>query len=113
MPDAVANQIAAGEVVQRPANAVKELLENSLDAGATKISLLIRDGGITSIQVIDNGKGMSEMDVRLCWERYATSKIKKVEDLFQLQTYGFRGEAMASIAAVSQEPKMSGPNIFE
>ena len=102
LPDAVANQIAAGEVVQRPANAVKELLENSLDAGATKISLLIRDGGITSIQVIDNGKGMSEMDVRLCWERYATSKIKKVEDLFQLQTYGFRGEAMASIAAVSQ-----------
>lgn len=102
MPDAVANQIAAGEVVQRPANAVKELLENSLDAGASKITLLIKDGGSTSIQVIDNGKGMSEMDARLCWERHATSKIRKADDLFKLKTYGFRGEAMASIAAVSQ-----------
>ncbi len=102
LPDAVANQIAAGEVVQRPANAVKELLENSLDAKATSISLLIRDGGITSIQVVDNGKGMSEFDARLCWERHATSKIRKAEDLFALDTYGFRGEAMASIAAVAQ-----------
>ena len=102
MPDAVANQIAAGEVVQRPANAVKELLENSLDAGATKITLLVKDGGSTLMQVIDNGKGMSEMDARLCWERHATSKIRKAEDLFKLNTYGFRGEAMASIAAVSQ-----------
>ena len=102
LPDAVANQIAAGEVVQRPANAVKELLENSLDAGATKITLLVKDGGSTLMQVIDNGKGMSEMDARLCWERHATSKIRKAEDLFKLDTYGFRGEAMASIAAVSQ-----------
>lgn len=102
MSDAVANQIAAGEVVQRPANAIKELLENSLDAGATKIQVLIKDGGSTLMQVIDNGKGMSETDVRLCWERHATSKIQKAEDLFQLQTYGFRGEAMASIAAVAQ-----------
>lgn len=102
LPDAVANQIAAGEVVQRPANAVKELLENSLDAKATSIFLLIRDGGITSIQVVDNGKGMSEFDARLCWERHATSKIRKAEDLFALDTYGFRGEAMASIAAVAQ-----------
>ena len=102
LPDAVANQIAAGEVVQRPANAVKELLENSLDAGATKIALFVKDGGSTLMQVIDNGKGMSEMDARLCWERHATSKIRKAEDLFTLNTYGFRGEAMASIAAVSQ-----------
>ena len=102
LPDAVANQIAAGEVVQRPANAVKELLENSLDAGATKITLLVKDGGSTLMQVIDNGKGMSEMDARLCWERHATSKIRTAEDLFKLNTYGFRGEAMASIAAVSQ-----------
>jgi len=102
LSDAVANQIAAGEVVQRPANAIKELLENSLDAGASKIQVLIKDGGSTLMQVIDNGKGMSEMDARLCWERHATSKIRKAEDLFKLDTYGFRGEAMASIAAVSQ-----------
>lgn len=88
--------------MQRPANAVKELLENSLDAGATKITLLVKDGGSTLMQVIDNGKGMSEMDARLCWERHATSKIRTAEDLFKLNTYGFRGEAMASIAAVSQ-----------
>ena len=82
--------------------AIKELLENSLDAGATKITLLVKDGGSTLMQVIDNGKGMSETDVRLCWERHATSKIQKAEDLFRLNTYGFRGEAMASIAAVAQ-----------
>lgn len=102
LTDAVANQIAAGEVVQRPSSAVKELLENSLDAGSTQIKLLIKDGGSTLIQVIDNGKGMSETDARMCWERHATSKIRKAEDLFDLSTYGFRGEAMASIAAVAQ-----------
>lgn len=102
LSDAVANQIAAGEVVQRPSSIVKELLENSIDAGATHIKLLIKDGGSTLVQVIDNGKGMSETDARLCWERHATSKIRKAEDLFQLNTYGFRGEAMASIAAVAQ-----------
>lgn len=102
LPDSVANQIAAGEVVQRPASAVKELLENCLDAGATDIRLLIKDGGSTLIQVIDNGRGMSETDARLCWERHATSKISKAQDLFSLNTYGFRGEALASIAAVAQ-----------
>lgn len=102
LTDAVANQIAAGEVVQRPASIVKELLENSIDAGATHIKLLIKDGGSTLVQVIDNGKGMSETDARLCWERHATSKINRAEDLFTLHTYGFRGEAMASIAAVAQ-----------
>lgn len=102
LSDAVANQIAAGEVVQRPSSAVKELLENSIDAGATEIKLLIKDGGSTLMQVIDNGKGMSETDARLCWERHATSKIRKAQDLFSLNTYGFRGEALASIAAVAQ-----------
>ncbi len=102
LSDAVANQIAAGEVVQRPCSIVKELLENSIDAGATHIKLLIKDGGNTLVQVIDNGKGMSETDARLCWERHATSKINRAEDLFSLNTYGFRGEAMASIAAVAQ-----------
>ncbi len=102
LPDSVANQIAAGEVVQRPASAVKELLENCLDAGATEIRLLIKDGGSTLIQVIDNGRGMSETDARMCWERHATSKISRAQDLFSLKTYGFRGEALASIAAVAQ-----------
>lgn len=102
LTDAVANQIAAGEVVQRPSSAVKELLENSIDAGADQIKLLIKDGGSTLIQVIDNGKGMSEIDARMCWERHATSKIRKAQDLFALNTYGFRGEALASIAAVAQ-----------
>jgi DNA mismatch repair protein MutL len=102
LTDAVANQIAAGEVVQRPASIVKELLENSIDAGATEIKLLIKDGGSTLVQVIDNGKGMSETDARLCWERHATSKIRKAEDLFTLKTYGFRGEALASIASIAQ-----------
>ena len=102
LPESIANQIAAGEVVQRPASVVKELLENSLDAGADKIQLYIRDAGTTFIQVKDNGKGMSETDARMCWERHATSKIKKADDLFKLTTFGFRGEALASIAAVSQ-----------
>jgi len=102
LPDAVANQIAAGEVVQRPASAVKELLENAVDAGAERIHLLIKNAGKTLIQVIDDGEGMSETDARLSLERHATSKIKKVEDLFSLKTMGFRGEAVPSIAAVAQ-----------
>ena len=101
LPDHVANQIAAGEVVQRPASVVKELLENAIDAGATDIKLIVKDAGKTLIQVIDNGLGMSVTDARLCFERHATSKIKEAEDLFNLNTKGFRGEAMASIAAVA------------
>ena len=99
LPDHVANQIAAGEVVQRPASVVKELLENAVDAGATSIKLVVKDAGKTLIQVTDNGKGMNEIDARMCFERHATSKIALAEDLFQLQTKGFRGEALASIAA--------------
>ena len=102
LPDAVANQIAAGEVIQRPASAVKELLENAIDAGADHISLVIKDAGKTLIQVIDNGFGMSETDARLSFERHATSKIKCADDLFKLNTKGFRGEALASIAAIAQ-----------
>lgn len=102
LPDSVANQIAAGEVVQRPASVVKELLENSVDAGATQIDLYITDAGKTAIQVVDNGKGMSETDARLAFERHATSKISNALDLFNLHTMGFRGEALASIAAVAQ-----------
>lgn len=102
LPDSVANQIAAGEVIQRPASAVKELLENSIDAGSTKIQLVIEDAGKTLIQVIDNGKGMTENDARMCFERHATSKIESAEQLFAIKTKGFRGEAMASIAAVAQ-----------
>jgi len=102
LPDSIANQIAAGEVVQRPASAVKELLENSIDAGAKKIQLIIRDAGKQLIQIIDDGVGMSETDARMSLERHATSKIKNAEDLFRLRTMGFRGEALASIAAVSQ-----------
>lgn len=101
LPDHVANQIAAGEVVQRPASVVKELLENSVDAGATEIKLIVKDAGKTLIQVIDNGKGMSVTDARLCFERHATSKIRHAEDLFALHTKGFRGEALASIAAIA------------
>jgi len=101
LPDHVANQIAAGEVVQRPASVVKELLENAIDADATQIKLLIKNAGKTLIQVIDNGKGMSATDARLCFERHATSKIKSADDLFALNTKGFRGEAMASIAAIA------------
>ncbi|MFZ5551993.1 MAG: DNA mismatch repair endonuclease MutL [Bacteroidota bacterium] len=102
LPDSVANQIAAGEVVQRPASAVKELLENSIDAGATKIQLIVKDAGRSLIQVIDNGSGMSETDARMSFERHATSKIKTADDLFNIRTKGFRGEALASIAAVAQ-----------
>jgi DNA mismatch repair protein MutL len=102
LPDNIANQIAAGEVIQRPASAVKELLENAVDAGATEINLIINDAGKALIQVIDNGKGMSETDARMAFERHATSKIKNIEDLFKIKTMGFRGEALASIAAVAQ-----------
>lgn len=102
LPDSVANQIAAGEVIQRPASVIKELVENSIDAGATNINVVCVDSGRTSIQVIDNGKGMSETDARLSFERHATSKIRQAEDLFNLHTMGFRGEALASIAAVAQ-----------
>lgn len=101
LPDNVANQIAAGEVVQRPAAAIKELIENAIDAGADKIQLIIKDAGKSLIQVIDNGCGMSVTDARLCFERHATSKIRKAEDLFAIRTMGFRGEAMASIAAIA------------
>jgi len=101
LPDHVANQIAAGEVIQRPASAVKELLENAVDAGATDIQLIIRDAGKTLIQIIDNGSGMSFNDARLCFERHATSKIHCADDLFNLHTKGFRGEALASIAAIA------------
>lgn len=102
LPDSIANQIAAGEVVQRPASAVKELLENSVDAGAGNIKLIIKDAGKTLLQVIDDGFGMSETDARMSLERHATSKIRRAEDLFALRTMGFRGEALASIAAISQ-----------
>ena len=102
LPDNIANQIAAGEVIQRPASAVKELLENAADAGATEIHLVVVDAGKALIQVIDNGKGMSETDARMAFERHATSKIRNIEDLFRIKTMGFRGEALASIAAVAQ-----------
>lgn len=102
LPDHVANQIAAGEVVQRPASVVKELMENAIDAGATSVDLIVKDAGRSLIQVIDNGSGMSVTDFRLAFERHATSKIRETEDIFHIQTKGFRGEALASIAAVSQ-----------
>ena len=102
LPDNIANQIAAGEVIQRPASAVKELLENAVDAGATTIKLLVTDAGKALVQVIDDGKGMSETDARMAFERHATSKISHIEDLFRIKTMGFRGEALASIAAVAQ-----------
>lgn len=101
LPDSIANQIAAGEVIQRPASVVKELVENAVDAGATQVHVVIKDSGRTLIQVIDNGKGMSEMDARMAFERHATSKIQNAQDLFALRTFGFRGEALASIAAVA------------
>ncbi len=102
LPDSVANQIAAGEVVDRPASAVKELLENAMDAGSSSIQLIVKDAGRTLIQVIDNGCGMSDSDARLCFERHATSKIQRADDLFAIHTMGFRGEALASIAAIAQ-----------
>lgn len=102
LPDSIANQIAAGEVIQRPASAVKEMVENAIDAGATTIQLIVKEAGKILIQVIDNGKGMSETDARMCFERHATSKITDINDLFSIRTKGFRGEAMPSIAAVAQ-----------
>lgn len=102
LPDSVANQIAAGEVIQRPASVVKELVENAVDAGATSIQIIIRDAGRTLIQVVDNGCGMTDTDARMAFERHATSKIAAATDLFNLSTMGFRGEALASIAAVAQ-----------
>jgi DNA mismatch repair protein MutL len=102
LPDNIANQIAAGEVIQRPASAVKELLENAVDADATEIKLIVQEAGKSLIQVIDNGKGMSETDARMSFERHATSKIRNIDDLFRIRTMGFRGEALASIAAVAQ-----------
>ena len=101
LPDSVANQIAAGEVIQRPASVVKELIENAIDAGASNIEVNIKNAGRTLIQIVDNGSGMSDTDARLCFERHATSKIKTADDLFHLQTKGFRGEALASIAAIA------------
>jgi len=109
LPDHVANQIAAGEVVQRPASVVKELLENAIDAGATTIKLIVKEGGKTLIQVVDNGIGMSATDARLSFERHATSKIQKAEDLFKLDTKGFRGEALASIAAIAHVEMQTKP----
>src|SRR6478752_3299809 len=98
LPENLANQIAAGEVVQRPASVVKELLENSIDAGSSSIQLIIKDAGKALIQIMDNGKGMSETDARMSFERHATSKIRAIDDLFRINTMGFRGEALASIA---------------
>ena len=102
LPEYLANQIAAGEVVQRPASVVKELMENAVDAGSTNIQLIVKEAGKTLVQVVDNGSGMSETDARMSFERHATSKIKSTEDLFRIRTMGFRGEALASIAAVAQ-----------
>ena len=102
LPDSVANQIAAGEVIQRPASVIKELVENSIDAGATSIQIILKDAGRTLIQVVDNGRGMSPTDARMAFERHATSKIDTADDLYSLHTMGFRGEALPSIAAVAQ-----------
>jgi DNA mismatch repair protein MutL len=102
LPDSIANQIAAGEVVQRPASVVKELLENSVDAQAKTVQIIIRDAGKSLIQIIDDGIGMSETDARMSFERHATSKIRSSDDLFRIRTMGFRGEALASIAAIAQ-----------
>src|SRR5664279_233972 len=102
LPDSVANQIAAGEVIQRPASVVKELLDNAIDAGSTCVSVIVKDAGRTLIQIIDNGSGMSDTDARMSFERHATSKIKSANDLFAIRTMGFRGEALASIAAVAE-----------
>ena len=105
LPDSVANQIAAGEVIQRPASVIKELVENAVDAGAKNIQVIVVDAGRTLIQVIDDGKGMSETDARLSFERHATSKIRSADDLFCLHTMGFRGEALASIDSRKQGDK--------
>jgi len=113
LPDHVANQIAAGEVVQRPASVVKELMENALDAGATDIKLIVKDGGKSLIQVVDDGQGMNELDARMAFERHATSKIADAKDLFNLQTKGFRGEALASIAAVAHVEMKTKPEDAE
>jgi len=113
LPDAIANQIAAGEVVQRPASALKEMMENSVDAGATHIQVLIKDAGKTLMQVIDDGKGMSPTDARMSFERHATSKIRTSQDLFAIKTFGFRGEAMASIGAVAQVEMKTRPQDAE
>ncbi|NEM98280.1 DNA mismatch repair endonuclease MutL [Pontibacter burrus] len=113
LPDYLANQIAAGEVVQRPASVVKELLENAIDAKATSVQLIVKEAGKQLIQVVDNGIGMSETDARMCFERHATSKIKSTEDLFRIRTMGFRGEAMASIAAVAQVELKTRPHNAE
>ena len=113
LPDSVANQIAAGEVIQRPASVIKELVENAIDADAQNIHVLVTDAGKTSIQVIDDGKGMSETDARLSFERHATSKIRQAADLFALRTMGFRGEALASIAAVAQVELKTRPESEE
>lgn len=113
LPDHVANQIAAGEVVQRPASVVKELLENAIDARASQVKLIVKDAGKTLIQVIDDGIGMSDTDARLCFERHATSKINTADDLFRINTKGFRGEALASIAAVAQVELKAEPKILK
>jgi DNA mismatch repair protein MutL len=110
LPDNIANQIAAGEVIQRPASAVKELLENSVDSGATHIKLIVKTAGKSLVQVIDNGCGMSETDARMCFEKHATSKIRTAEDLFNIRTMGFRGEALASIAAIAQVEMKTRPS---
>lgn len=110
LPDNIANQIAAGEVIQRPASAVKELLENSIDSGATHIKLIVKQAGKTLIQIIDNGCGMSETDARMCFEKHATSKIRTADDLFNIRTMGFRGEALASIAAIAQVELKTRPH---
>lgn len=102
LPDNIANQIAAGEVIQRPASAVKEIMENAIDSGATHIKLIVKQAGKSLIQIIDNGCGMSETDARMCFEKHATSKIRSADDLFNIRTMGFRGEALASIAAIAQ-----------
>ncbi|MFW6202750.1 MAG: DNA mismatch repair endonuclease MutL, partial [Marinilabilia sp.] len=102
LPDSVANQIAAGEVIQRPASIIKELGENAIDAGSTDIQIIVKDAGRTLVQIIDNGCGMTETDARMAFERHATSKIKNANDLFAIRTMGFRGEALASIAAVAK-----------
>ena len=113
LPKNVANQIAAGEVVQRPSSVVKELLENSIDAGSSSVKLIIKDAGKTLIQVIDDGFGMNKEDLNLCFLRHATSKIRKSKDLFDLKSMGFRGEALSSIASVSHMTVISNQNITE